>query len=275
MILSGRDFFRSIHEHDHAVRTSVIDERLKTYAQSGVSFFRDGGDPLGVTVYAKTVAGKYGIDYRTPVYAIHKEGCYGRNLGVSYSDIPQLLSRITHAYQAGADYIKLMVTGIMDFRQEGQLTAGTMSGDELAAAVQAAHGLGLSVMAHCNGAANIAMAIQCGCDSIEHGYYIDHSCLSMMKSSGTIWVPTVAPVANLESSPSCPAAGLRNIVRHHLQMIRSAVESGCTVAPGSDCGSGEVFPGYGTQQEYALLTEYTPLTDADLTEAAQQVSARF
>ena len=42
-----------------------------------VSFVRDGGDPYGVAELAAKLAPEYGIDYRTPIFAIHKNGHYG------------------------------------------------------------------------------------------------------------------------------------------------------------------------------------------------------
>lgn len=49
-----------------------------SYQTQGIHFVRDGGDALGVSRRAKELAPEYGIDYRTPIFAIHKMVIMGK-----------------------------------------------------------------------------------------------------------------------------------------------------------------------------------------------------
>ena len=275
IILSGRDFTNAIRQHQSGVLTAVIDSRLAQYARAGVTFFRDGGDNMGACVYAKRAAPAYGIDYRTPCFAIHKAGCYGKALGRAFSDPGEFRALVDEAADAGADFIKLMVTGIMDFHTYGVLTPGALTMEELVFCVDYCHGLGLRVMAHCNGAEHIKNALASGCDSLEHGYYIDEEGIRLLAETGAVWVPTVTPVANLLGNSTFSDAILERIVRGHYDALHRAHDLGCLVACGSDAGSGSVFPDTCTAQELDYLTDHTPYTAEDLQRGALAVADRF
>ena len=53
--------------------------------------------------------------------------------------------------KAGADLIKIIVSGLMDFSQFGVLTLESLPAEENKELIHIAHEEGLSVMAHCNG----------------------------------------------------------------------------------------------------------------------------
>ncbi|HVV12558.1 amidohydrolase family protein [Amycolatopsis sp.] len=79
----------------------------------------------------------------------------------------ELRKLVRENQEAGADWIKVMVTG-------GHTTEGSRAWRtqfdraELAAAVDEAHALGLPVAAHAHGTGGIALAVDCGVDTLEH-----------------------------------------------------------------------------------------------------------
>ena len=91
----------------------------------------DGGDALGVSARAKELAPEYGIDYRTPIFAIHKEGHYGSIVGKGFATMVEFHKRVLEAKQAGADFIKIMTTGILDFNEHGAITGTPLDGSEV------------------------------------------------------------------------------------------------------------------------------------------------
>lgn len=101
-----------------------IYERLKGYADSGITFLRDGGDNSGISLRAKKLSEGCGVDYGTPVFAIHKNGHYGSFLGKGFDDMDGYRTLVDEAESSGADFIKIMISGIMDFSQYGVLTDG-------------------------------------------------------------------------------------------------------------------------------------------------------
>ena len=89
IIMDGVNYRHAIDLHRNGPDDNVIREHLKIYQDRGITFVRDGGDALGVSARAKELAPEYGIDYRTPVFAIHKEGHYGSIVGKSFSTMPE------------------------------------------------------------------------------------------------------------------------------------------------------------------------------------------
>ena len=101
-----------------------IKARLTVYKDAGVTFLRDGGDKYGVSIRAKKIAADLGIKYVTPAFPIFKEGHYGAFIGKSFRDFDSFKSLVDEAIEAGADFIKLMASGIADFNNYGILLDG-------------------------------------------------------------------------------------------------------------------------------------------------------
>jgi imidazolonepropionase-like amidohydrolase len=57
-------------------------------------------------------------------------------------------------------------------------------------------------MAHANGAAAVSIAIQAGCDSVEHGFFATGEVLRRAPERGTRWVPTLATMWAMAESPA-------------------------------------------------------------------------
>lgn len=72
LIMDGLNYKDAISIHKDHVNDEVIRKHLKAYEELGIVFVRDGGDALGVSERARKLAPEYGIDYRTPIFAIHK-----------------------------------------------------------------------------------------------------------------------------------------------------------------------------------------------------------
>ena len=82
LFMNGRDYHGAVKLHWREPREDDVREKLRRYQERGVTFVRDGGDALGVSALAKRLAPEYGIEYRTPLFAIHKNGCYGKIVGM-------------------------------------------------------------------------------------------------------------------------------------------------------------------------------------------------
>jgi imidazolonepropionase-like amidohydrolase len=128
-------------------------------------------------------------------------------------------------------------------------------------------------MAHVNGADAVRVAVAAGTDSVEHGFYLDEQAMSELASSDTVWVPTVAPVANLIGCGRFPDETLKKIVESQVLNIKRVSELGGIVAPGSDAGAYAVPHVSGTQDEYAYLK--TALSDAAIAEGEQMIRIKF
>ena len=85
IIMNGKNYKEAVALHKDGVREEVIRAHFRTWKEMGITFVRDGGDALGVSRRAKALALEYGIDYRTPIFAIHKKGHYGGIVGHAFS----------------------------------------------------------------------------------------------------------------------------------------------------------------------------------------------
>ena len=173
IIMDGVNYRHAIDLHRNGPDDNVIREHLKIYQDRGITFVRDGGDALGVSARAKELAPEYGIDYRTPVFAIHKEGHYGSIVGKSFSTMPEFYKRVLEAKEQSADFIKIMTTGLLDFNAHGAITGTPLDAAEVKEMVHIAHEEGMAVMSHTNGTYGVQAAVEAGVDSLEHGNYMN------------------------------------------------------------------------------------------------------
>jgi imidazolonepropionase-like amidohydrolase len=250
VIMDGRNYRKAVDLHKDGVKDEVIRRVFQEYRKRGVSFIRDGGDALGVSKRARELAPEYGIDYRSPIFAVHKMGHYGSIVGKSFADMKEFHQRVLEAKAEGADFIKIMTTGIMDFAGQGQVTGTPLKAAEVKEMVHIAHEEGFAVMSHTNGVYGVRAALEAGVDSIEHGNFMDEETVSMLAETETVWVPTLVTVRNLAGCGRYEDSVIRPIMKQAEDMVRLAFAKGAKVALGSDAGAYQVLHGEGIQQEY-------------------------
>lgn len=255
IIMDGVNYRHAIDLHRNGPDDNVIREHLKIYQDRGITFVRDGGDALGVSARAKELAPEYGIDYRTPVFAIHKEGHYGSIVGKSFSMMLEFHKRVLEAKEQGADFIKIMTTGLLDFNAHGAITGTPLDAAEVKEMVHIAHEEGMAVMSHTNGTYGVQAAVEAGVDSLEHGNYMNEESLTMLSESHTVWVPTLVTVRNLLGDGRYADETLRPIIETAEENVRKAFGLGVKVAPGSDAGAYRVLHGQGIQDEMQAFVQ--------------------
>ena len=271
--MDGVSYQQAMQRHVHAPDETHIRASFKRYQEAGVSFMRDGGDKYGVSRRAAHLASEYGIDYRTPIFAIHEKGGYGSIVGRSFQTLREYAQLVNEAAEQGADFIKIMTTGIMDFKEFGRITHHDTNASTVREMVHIAHEHGFAVMSHTNGKRAILAAIEAGVDSIEHGNYIDDECITALKQSRACFIPTATVARNLIGSGIGDDDVLVRIWEASRQATARAVHAGCLVALGSDAGAVGVPHGQGTHDEYSCFSEAIP--DAALRDACLQRGEAF
>lgn len=255
LFMNGYDYRKAVEMHKGHIREDILRGYLEEYRKRGITFIRDGGDDLGVSSFVKNIAAEYGIDYRTPVFAIHKNGRYGSIVGKGFDTVKEYENLVREAKRQGADFIKLMVSGLVDFSKYGVITSTPLSRDEMKELFQFTHEEGMAVMVHANGAETVRNAAECGADSIEHGRYVDKEAIEAMAEAHTIWVPTVVTVRNLIGCGRFPDEIVRKIYETDCRNVRFGKEKGVTLALGSDAGAYMVPHGKGLEDEYRTFQD--------------------
>ena len=253
MILDGDWWKTAIARHSSEPDIPWIRNILAAYEKAGFTWLRDGGDRWGAGAAARSLAPEYGITYRTPLAPLCMEGHYGSFIGLTYGNLKEYAALVVRQKAEGADFIKIMIAGLMDFDRFGCLTEDGLEDDSIRQLVHIAHEEGMAVMAHGNGARNVIAAAAAGVDSVEHGAYLNEEALWAMKEAGTVWVPTVSTVGNLRGKGRFSEPDVCAILESALQNVAAFGAMGGLLAVGSDAGAWAVPHGY--QQEEALLAQ--------------------
>ncbi|HZZ59356.1 MAG TPA: amidohydrolase family protein [Opitutaceae bacterium] len=268
------------------------DARLHRLIDLGVTAVRDAGDRNGVGLalshryrdpswkrpaFAKASAGgaagplslqtdsRRDITpvpyYESPGAAIHHRGRYGSFMGDPLENYPTPQACVQARVAAGADRIKLIPTGIINFQKGAVTTEPQMTTAEVAALAEAARACRRQSFAHASGDAGIDRVIDGGVDSIEHGYFIREDQLLRIRDLRTAWVPTFAPVAaqvvhaDRMGWDETVRSHLRRILDGHAASLRRAHEFGVLIVAGSDAGSYGVPHGRGFLWELELMEQ--------------------
>jgi len=251
MILDGADWRSAIGRHKSKPDEGFIRRVLETYRALGFTYLRDGGDRWGAGKRARELAPEYGLRYRTPLGNLCKKGHYGGFIGENYADFREYAALVRQHREDGADCIKIMISGLMDFDRFGVLTEDGLTAAEIRELIHIAHEEGFAVMAHANGARTVEAAAMAGLDSVEHGAYLDADALQAMQENGTVWVPTLSTIGNLRGKGRFDEGAVEAILESALSNVADFAGMGGLVAVGTDAGAWAVP--HGSLTEYDLL----------------------
>ena len=274
MVLDGVYWKDAMARHAGGADEAFVRRTLKTYQDAGFTYLRDCGDRLGAGRLARELAGSYGIEYRTPLSPLSKKGHYGAFIGEVFETPGEFAALVDKLDAQGCDFIKIMISGLMDFDHFGVLTEEGLPAAEIKELVSIAKDKGFAVAVHCNGAATILAAAEAGVDSVEHGAYQNGESLAAMAEQGCIWVPTVSTVGNLLGKGRFDDCAVAAILESALENCEKFAAMGGVIAPGSDAGAWAVPHGCRTEQ--AWLEKALGLdTHVRLEQGAKAVMERF
>ena len=274
MVLDGVEWKAAIGRHVERLDEGWIRQVLKKYQELGFGYLRDGGDRWGVGARARALAPEYGIIYRTPLAPLCKAGHYGAFIGKKYGTFKEYAELVRQQRSEGADFIKIMISGLMDFDRFGRLSEEPLEGWEIQELIHIAHEEGFSVMAHANGARTVEAAARAGVDSVEHGAYLDEEALCAMKEAGTVWVPTLSTVGNLRGKGRFEEGAVCAILESAMENVGHFASMGGRIAPGTDAGAWAVP--HGSLTEFELLERVLGKhTEAVLEKGTAEIMRKF
>ena len=156
--------------------------------------------------------------------------------------VREVVKAVREQAAAGADVIKIMATGAVLAPGHERPTSAQFTSEELRAAVETAHALGLRVAAHAHGIVGIGRAVEAGVDTIEHGTHLheDPGVAREMAARGVFLVPTLKALARIADGPGVPEdmrAKAHERQSDRDRTFRMALELGVPIAMGTDAAT--------------------------------------
>ncbi len=260
----------SLHQSPNQLR-ELARARLEKLIHLGIVACRDAGDKDGVGLALSQLSASHRppmpyVD--SPGAAIYHRGRYGSFMAEPLEEYGSPAECVEARIRAGADRIKLIATGVIDFKKGAVTSEPQMTTEEISALVAAAHSFGKQTLAHASGGTGIDRTIDGGVDTVEHGFFITDDQLARMRDRNIAWVPTFAPVqAQLDQADrlghdTTVVSNLKRILDQHAASLVKAQQLGVTIIAGSDAGSYGVPHGLGLLFELELMERagLAPLT---------------
>ncbi len=238
-------FYKAIERMQRTINAGVTSVRDAGLADMGVKQAVEKGIITGprlqISISPMSITGGHfdfwlnsGFDIK-PKYPGYPDGIA--------DGIEEVRKTVREIMRAGAEFIKVMVTGGVisanDRPEYPQFTS-----EELNVIVEEASYRNLQVIAHAHGKRGIINAINAGISSIEHGTCLDEECIDMMLSNRTFLVPTfIAMKVNMElakdETSNIPDWSRDDAIRMekvHGNNMKKAYKAGVKMVMGTDSG---------------------------------------
>jgi imidazolonepropionase-like amidohydrolase len=235
-------------------------ETMKIDLRSGVTTSRCLGDKgfLDVeckkAVHSGLIPGPRLLIATRGVRALHGHGF----VGYPFSGVEQIRTAVRENLAAGADVIKIFITGTLRAPRE---IPSFFSKEEIQAAVDEAHRVGIPVATHCIGGIGFEWALEMGIDTIEHGYFLTDKEIDLLAKSESWLVMTPSIFFTDARIRTLPP----HLIEGHLQQrdevsqrMNAAIKAGVKFAVGTDGMHG------GLAQEIEYLVDFGATTNQAL-----------
>ena len=282
--LDGVDFTAAVERWaDDNAWLGQVKAALDHSLDSGLATIRDGGDNGMIGLRTKKLIEKGELEGPRIIacgQGIGKVGKYGSFLGPGIANVEEACLLIDALNKQGVDWVKILISGIVSFKEYGKIGAVQFTQRELNIIIRHAHDLGLPVMAHASSDEAVSLGIKAGVDTLEHGYFVSAQSLASMAEKGIPWVPTVVPVANqLKVQPSLNhSLESREIIKRtyelQLKKIEQAQSLGVAIGIGTDAGAGGVVHGFDYFRELELFAQ-AGLSPREVLKGATSTSAQI
>lgn len=161
--------------------------------------------------------------------------------GKVVSGTAEIVSEVRRQIKAGADWIKVHVTGLVPRHPlRGEVKSWTL--DELKLVCDTAHELGIPVVGHCRGANSIMECVAANMDIILHATLMDEEALESVVERKVPVMPVFTFQANLADYGASIGADpmVREMFRREIAdscaMLRRAYDAGVPLLCGSESG---------------------------------------
>jgi imidazolonepropionase-like amidohydrolase len=279
------------HIHFFGLTTTDIHSTLHTtVAERAVRAAADAADTLDGGVTSVREVGGLGLDFAAAINdgSVRGPNIYGAGrilsttaghadghsfdldfiessdgwLGEICDGVPSCLKAVRKQLRKNAAVIKICASGGVMSEIDHPIHQ-QFSGDELRAIVEEAGRADRYVAAHTHGLPGIKAAVEAGCQTIEHGSYLDDETAALMAERGTIYVPTRFIVDQLlKMEASLPRYAYEKglvIADHHSRAMKTAIANGVTIAMGTDIFTPGSYGQSGAEVRFLQEAGMTPL----------------
>ncbi len=208
------------------------------FLQNGVTTVRDAGSRGAVNIQIKKALQKglfSGLDLIVPGHRISRTGFTKWRVCLEIDGPENLRIAVRQEHKHGAEYIKLMVSDVLS--GQGTPYDPQYSFEEIRAAVEEAHELGLKVGVHAYGGEGATRSLLAGVDSIEHGASLSDEDIEMMAENGTFYVMTYKAVYDALADPGTPPRlreTAKSMIENYHNTLCKVRKAGVRVVAGGD-----------------------------------------
>ena len=234
-------------------------ENAQATLSGGVTAVRDcgGKDYLEFAVRDACNAGRQPGPAIAAAGRLSMTGGHGNRIGRVADGVEDVVRAVREQIHAGSDLHPRQDHGHRRPRRRGcspersrdqLLTPGVdpedahYSAEEMAAGIAEGHRFHRPCASHAQGRDGILNAVRGGIDSIEHGIFMDETCIEEMVERGTVVVPTLAAVVNILAGasrgiPDYVVEKAERVADVHRKSIAAFYKAGGRIAMGTDAGT--------------------------------------
>jgi len=197
-------------------------------------------------VHSSLAAGPRLLIATRGIRALHGHGF----VGYPFVGVDQIRTAVRENLAAGADVIKIFITGTL---RGPKGIPSFFSKEEIQAAVDEAHRVGIPVATHCIGGVGLEWALETGIETIEHGYFLTDREIELLVKSDSWLVMTPSIFFTDARIRTLPP----HLIEGHLeqreevgQRMTASIKAGVKFAVGTDGMHG------GIAQEIQYLMDF-------------------
>ncbi|MGE0239386.1 MAG: amidohydrolase family protein [Parvibaculaceae bacterium] len=197
------------------------------------------------------------------------------------SSAAELTAAAQRQIDRGADFLKIMITGMFLAPETEHAEECYYDVDDLSALVRFCHSHGRHVACHAHAIEGVRVGIAAGVDSIEHGTYADKPALEAMAKAGIYLVPTCTVMSAMIDNPEIRKVMPSYLVARyeaarltHRNAMVTAYDAGVPIVMGTDAGAPGNHHGMNAQECVRMVRD-VGMAPQDVLEAATLSGARL